>query len=114
MELGLQGKQRVLQTTYYRQGNLWASSQTFLKHPRCARYWARYQKPGACPQGAYNLLREVDQKIMESDMKCGNARDNDCWESRRIQNAKSGEGFREVAFELDLEGWGNFSIRNTR
>ena len=51
-----------------------------------------------------NLLREVDQKIMESDMKCGNARDNDCWECRKIQNAKTGEGFREVAFELDLEG----------
>ena len=51
---------------------------------------------------------------MEINMKCGNARDNDCWECKNIQNAKAGEGFREVAFELDLEGWGNFSIRNTR
>lgn len=63
----------------------------------------------------HNLLREVDQKIMEGGTKCvvmpGIMRS--CWESRRIQNAKSGEGFR-VAFELDLEGWGNFPIRNTR
>ena len=51
---------------------------------------------------------------MESNMKCVNARDNDCWECRKIQNAKTGEGFREVAFELDLEGWGNFSIRKAR
>ena len=114
MVLGLQGKQRVLQTANYRQGSLWATSQTFIEHLHCASYWARCQKPGACPQGAYNLPREVDQKIMESNMKCVNARDNDCWECRKIQNAKTGEGFREVAFELDLEGWGNFSIRKAR
>lgn len=33
---------------------------------------------------------------------------------RKIQNAKTGEGFREMAFELGLEGWGDFSIKKTR
>lgn len=27
---------------------------------------------------------------------------------------QTGEGFREVAFDLDLEGWGNFSIGKAR
>lgn len=49
-------------------------------------------------------------------MKYVNIRDNDCWEmQKKFRRQRLGkEGLTEMAFELGLKGWGNFSIRKTR
>lgn len=68
---------------------------------------------GASPQGAYNLPGEVDWKIMESNMKCVNSRDKNCWESRKIPVAKTGEGFSEVILSWILKE-GQFFNKESR
>lgn len=91
MELRVAKENSVsLQTTYYRQGIYGLVHKHFLNTLVVPGTGLEGTKNlGTCPQELTTYLeRSRPREDNGSGTKYGNARDNDCWESRRIQNAK--------------------------